>query len=65
MSLLTLVGYIFAFCNPVVGGVVIGWIVWVNGSDEGLRIIVLSLIMFDVYAIIWMLWKSKLWERGR
>ena len=59
MSILIIVGYILAFINPVIGGVLVGYIVWLSRPDTGFQIIVLSFFMLSLYAIAYVVWTQK------
>ena len=50
MDILVIVGLILAFINPVIGGVLVGYLVWLNEPVVGLQLIVLSLtITMSIY----------------
>jgi len=53
------VGLILAFINPVIGGVLVGYIVWLDEPTVGLQLIVLSLTMMSIYVIGFMVWAGK------
>ena len=59
MDILVIIGLILAFINPVIGGVLVGYIVWLNEPVVGLQLIVLSLTMMSLYVIGFMVWASK------
>ena len=59
MNILAIVGLVLAFINPVIGGVLIGYIVWLSDPDVGLQLIVLSLTMMSLYVIAYIVWASK------
>ena len=59
MDILVIVGLVLAFINPVIGGVLVGYIVWLNEPTVGLQIIVLSLTMMSLYVIGYIVWASK------
>ncbi len=59
MDILVIVGLIFAFINPVIGGVLVGYIVWLNEPIVGLQLIVLSLTIMSLYVIGFMVWAGK------
>ena len=59
MDILVIVGLIFAFINPVIGGVLVGYIVWLNEPIVGLQLIVLSLTIMSLYVIGLMVWAGK------
>jgi len=56
---LVIVGLILAFINPVIGGVLVGYIVWLDEPTVGLQLIVLSLTMMSIYVIGFMVWAGK------
>jgi len=59
MSILVIVGIILAVINPVIGGVLVGYIVWLNQPETGLQIILLSFFMLSLYGIGFVVWVSK------
>jgi len=59
MSILVIVGIILAFINPVIGGVLVGYIVWLDEPTVGLQLIVLSLTMMSIYVIGFIVWTTK------
>ena len=59
MDILVIIGLILAFINPVIGGVLVGYIVWLNEPVVGLQLIVLSLTMMSLYVIGFMVWVGK------
>jgi hypothetical protein len=59
MNILVIVGLILAFINPVIGGVLVGYIVWLDESTVGLQLIVLSFTMMSIYVIGFMVWAGK------
>ena len=59
MDILVIVGLILAFINPVIGGVLVGFIVWLNDPMTGLQLIVLSLTMMSIYLIGFIVWVGK------
>ena len=63
MSILAIIGFILAFLNPVIGGVLIGYIVWCNSPDTGFQIIVLSFTMLSLYGIVFIIWVIKKLEK--
>jgi len=44
MSILAIVGLILAVINPVIGGVLAGYLVWLQDPVVGIQIIVLSFL---------------------
>jgi cbb3-type cytochrome oxidase subunit 3 len=59
MDILVIVGFILAFLNPVIGGVLVGYIVWLSRPDTGFQIIVLSFFMLSLYGIAYIVWSQK------
>jgi len=56
MNILVIIGLILAFINPVIGGVLVGYIVWLNEPVVGLQLIVLSFTMMSLYIIGFIVW---------
>ena len=59
MSILAIVGFILAVINPVIGGVLVGYLVWLNDPDTGFQILMLSFFMFSLFVIGFIVWASK------
>ncbi len=59
MSVLAIVGFILAIINPVIGGVLVGYIVWLNNPTTGFQIMMLSLFMFSLFVIGFIVWAGK------
>jgi len=59
MDVLVIVGIILAIINPVIGGVLVGYIVWLNNPDAGFQIIVLSFTVLSLLLIGFIVWASK------
>jgi len=59
MDILVIIGLILAFINPVIGGVLVGYIVWLSEPLVGLQLIVLSLTMMSLYVIGYIVWANK------
>ena len=59
MSALAIVGFILAVINPVIGGVLVGYIVWLNDRTVGFQIIWLALTMFSLFVIGFIIWAGK------
>jgi hypothetical protein len=59
MDILIIIGLILAFLNPVIGGVLVGYIVWLNEPIIGLQLIVLSFTMMSLYIIGFIVWVTK------
>ena len=63
MDVLVIVGLVLAFLNPVIGGVLVGYIVWLNNASAGIQIMILSLTMMSIYVIAFIVWASKKLDR--
>ena len=63
MIFLTVLGYILAVINPVIGGVLVGYIVWLSQPNTGFQIIVLSFFMLSLYGIAYIIWSQKKMKR--
>ena len=59
MDVLVIVGLILAVINPVIGGVLVGYIVWLQEPVTGFQIILLSLVMMSLYLIGFIVWVVK------
>jgi hypothetical protein len=59
MDILVIIGLILAFINPVIGGVLVGYIVWLNDPTTGIQLMMLSLTVFSLYAIAYVVWSQK------
>ncbi len=59
MGVLAIVGFILAVINPVIGGVLVGYIVWLNNPATGFQIIMLSLFMFSLFVIGFIVWAGR------
>jgi len=59
MSVLAIVGFILAVINPVIGGVLVGYLVWLNDATTGFQIMMLSFFMLSLYGIGFVVWASK------
>ena len=59
MDVLVIVGIILAIINPVIGGVLVGYIVWLNNPDAGVQIVVLSFTVMSLFIISFIVWSSK------
>ncbi|MDD5126901.1 MAG: hypothetical protein PHR43_02210 [Dehalococcoidales bacterium] len=59
MDVLAIIGLILAFINPVIGGVFIGFIIWLNNPTTGIQLIVLSLTMMSIYSVFFIVWIVK------
>jgi len=59
MDILVIVGIILAVLNPVIGGVLVGYIVWLNEPAVGFQIIVLSFTVMSFLTIGFIVWVGK------
>ena len=59
MDMLVIVGLILAVINPVIGGVLVGYIVWLREPVIGLQLIVLSFTVMSLYVIGFIVWAIK------
>lgn len=59
MDILVIIGLILAFINPVIGGVLVGYIVWLSEPMVGLQLIVLSFTVMSLYIIGFMVWEGR------
>ena len=59
MSVLAIVGFVLAVFNPVIGGVLVGYLVWLKEPDTGFQIMMLSLFMLSLYGIVFVVWAGK------
>jgi hypothetical protein len=59
MGALEILGLILAFVNPVIGGVLVGYIVWLKNPTVGFQLIVLSLTVMSLFVIGFMFWAGK------
>lgn len=59
MDMLVILGLVLAFLNPVIGGVFVGYIVWLNDPNTGLQLMILSLTVMSLFVIGFIVWASK------
>jgi uncharacterized membrane protein YqjE len=59
MDILVIVGLILAFINPVIGGVLVGYIVWLNDPTTGIQLMMLSLTVMSLFVIGFIVWAGK------
>ena len=59
MDILVILGFILAVINPVIGGVLVGYIVWLNDPTVGFQIIMLALTVFSLFVIGFIIWASR------
>ena len=63
VDILIIIGFILAVINPVIGGVLVGYIVWLSEPNVGLPLIVLSLTMMSLYVIGYIVWAGKKFKK--
>lgn len=63
MDALVIVGLILAIVNPVIGGVLVGYLVWLNKPDIGFQLIVLSFTVLSLLVIGFIVWAGKKIQR--
>ena len=63
MGILAIIGIILAVINPVIGGVLVGYIVWLDTPDTGFQIIVLSFTMMSLFVIGFIVWAVKKYRK--
>ncbi|MFC1892482.1 hypothetical protein ACFLYR_00360 [Chloroflexota bacterium] len=59
MDVLVIAGLILAFINPVIGGVLVGYIVWLSEPTTGLQLMILSLTVMSLFTIGFMAWAGR------
>jgi len=59
MDTLVIIGLILAFINPVIGGMLVGYIVWLNEPATGLQLMMLSLTVMSLFVIVFMVWAGR------
>jgi MFS family permease len=59
MSILAIFGFILAIINPVIGGVLVGYLVWLDEPDTGFQILMLSFFMFSLFVIGFIVWAQR------
>jgi len=59
MDILVIAGFILAVINPVIGGVLVGYIVWLSEPAIGFQIMMLALTVFSLFVIGFIVWASK------
>lgn len=59
MSVLAIFGFILAVINPVIGGVLVGYLVWLDDPDVGFQIITLSFFMFSLWVVAYIVWSQR------
>ena len=57
--MLVIAGFIPAVLNPVIGGVLVGYLVWRTDPDTGFQIILLALTVFSLPVIGFIVWSRK------
>ena len=63
MGVLVILGWILAFINPVIGGVLVGYLVWRSQPDTGLQIMLLSLTIVILYIIGFIVWATRKFKK--
>jgi MFS family permease len=63
VDILVILGWILAFINPVIGGVLVGYFVWRSQPDTGLQIMLLSLTVVILYVIGFIVWATKKFKK--
>jgi MFS family permease len=63
MSILAIFGFILAVINPVIGGVLVGYLVWRDDPDIGFQIILLSFFVFSLFVIAFIVWARKKFKK--
>ena len=63
MSILAIVGLVLAFINPVIGGVLVGYLVWLEDPVVGIQLIILSFFMLSLYGIGFIVWLMRKLKR--
>ena len=63
MDILAIVGLVLAFINPVIGGVLVGYLVWLNDPTTGFQLIVLSFTVFSLYIVAFIVWLARKLKR--
>ena len=63
MDILVIIGLILAFINPVIGGVLVGYIVWLSEPVVGLQLIVLSFTVMSLYIIGFIVWALRKFKK--
>ncbi|MFC1632583.1 hypothetical protein ACFL1U_00360 [Patescibacteria group bacterium] len=59
MTALITIGFILAIINPVIGGVLVGYIVWLKDPNIGFQIILLALTMMQLLIIVGFVYLTK------
>jgi hypothetical protein len=63
VDILVILGWILAFVNPVIGGVLVGYIVWRSQPDTGLQIMLLSLTIVILYIVGFIIWTTRKFKK--
>jgi MFS family permease len=63
VGVLVILGWILAFINPVIGGVLVGYLVWRSQPDTGLQIMLLSLTIVILYIIGFIVWATRKFKK--
>jgi len=59
MDILIIIGFILAVINPVIGGVLVGYIVWLTEPSTGFQIMMLSLTVMSLFVIVFIVWAGR------
>jgi hypothetical protein len=59
MEFLIVLGFILAVINPVIGGVLVGYLVWRSDPSTGFQIILLSFTMLSLYGVAFIVWVTR------
>ena len=59
MTALAILGVILAVLNPVIGGVLVGYLVWRTDPDTGFQIILLALTVFSLFVVGFVSWAGR------
>jgi len=63
MSILAIFGFILAIINPVIGGVLVGYLVWRDEPDTGFQILMLSFFVFSLLVIAFIVWTQRKFKK--
>ena len=59
MTALVILGIILAVVNPVIGGVLVGYLVWLQDSNVGFQLILLSMTVMQLFIIAGFVYLTK------
>jgi len=63
MSILAIFGFILAIINPVIGGVLVGYLVWLDEPNTGFQILMLSFFVFSLMVIAFIVWAQRKFKK--